>query len=456
MKPYKYWLLILIAVLVLAVLAGAAGTAWATEFDNDGYVGPDEVIDDDLFVSSDTVTVDGTVNGNLFASGGRITINGTVGGDLFVTGAEVEVNGTVGGNLAFAGQLLSLNGAVDGSLFATGNTTIVESSGRIARNIYFFGYSLDLDRGSQVGRDVRADGSQVRVRGQVGRHLQSAVASLVIEGTIGGDVYANVAEPGSPMAFFPWPNAATPLSPGIHVDEDAQIDGRLTYTSSAEQAAAIRATPGGGVEYRPDRSGVSVRVDIGQTILQWLISRVRELITLLILGGLVVWQIPAALDGWAAQVRARPLPATGWGLVSLVVGFVGSGIVAVVIVILGILVSVITLGGLARAIFGVGFSVLGLVFVLFLLAVAYGSKLAVAYPVGRWLLGRLAPGYSGRGWALVLGIAVYMLLRLIPLVAALAAIAATLVGLGAIWLWLRQQRLAQTAAPEQEVALPAQ
>lgn len=456
MKLHKYWLLFLITILVLAGLAGAAGTARATEFDNDGYVGPDEVIDDDLFISSDTVTVDGTVNGNLFASGGRITINGTVGGDLFITGAEAEVNGTVGGNLAFAGQFLSLSGAVDGSLFAMGNTAVVESPGYIARNIYFFGYSLDLDEESEVGQDVRADGAQVRVRGHIGRHLQSDVASLVIEGAIDGNVHADVAEPGDPMVFFPWPNAAAPLAPGIRVSESAQIGGRLTYTSSVEQGAAIRAVPAGGIEYIPVQPQTNVRVDIGQTILQWLISRVRELITLLILGGLLVWQAPKALDAWAAHVRARPLPATGWGLVSLAVGFIGSGIVALLILILAILVSVITLGGLARAIFGVGFSALGLIFALFLLAVAYGSKLAVAYPVGRWLLGRLAPGYSGRGWALVLGIAVYMLLRLIPLVAALVAIAATLVGLGAIWLWLRQQQAISAAAPQQEVALPSQ
>ncbi len=439
MKLHKHWLLFLIVALALTALAGTASTARATEFDDDGYVGPDEVIDDDLFISSDTVTVDGTVNGSLFASGGQITINGTVGGDLLVTGAHVEVNGAVGGNVAFGGQFLALRGPVGGSLFIAANTAVVEAPGRIARNIYFVGYSLDLDEGAAIGRDLRASGGQVRVRGRIDRHLHADVASLTVEGAIGGDVYADVAEPSARAFFAPWTPSAPPLPPGIHVAPGAQINGRLTYISPVEQAEAIRATPGGGIEYIEQQPTTTVRVEIGQTIFQWLISRLRELITLLVLGGLLIWQAPAAFDACAAQMRARPLPATGWGLLSLVVGFVGTALAALLLLMLGIFVSVITLGGLARAIFGVGFSALGLFFALFLLAVAYGSKLVVVYPVGRWILGRLAPGYSGHGWALVLGIVVYVLLRLIPLLAALVAIAATLLGLGAIWLWLRQR-----------------
>nr|MBI2905809.1 hypothetical protein [Chloroflexota bacterium] len=75
---------LLLPLVLLAVLFGAAAPARAVEIDNDGTVAAGEVVDDDLILSGDKVTMDGMVNGILIASGGEVTINGTVNGDLIV------------------------------------------------------------------------------------------------------------------------------------------------------------------------------------------------------------------------------------------------------------------------------------------------------------------------------------------------------------------------------------
>jgi hypothetical protein len=88
------------------------------------------------------------------------------------------------------------------------------------------------------------------------------------------------------------------------------------------------------------------------------------------------------------------LPAAGWGLVTLLLGYAGAAAIALLILAVGIFLGVVTLGGLARAIFGVGFSGLGLVFAIFTLLVSYGSKLIVAYLGGRLIVGQFSP----QGW----------------------------------------------------------
>lgn len=79
--------------------------------------------------------------------------------------------------------------------------------------------------------------------------------------------------------------------------------------------------------------------------------------------------------------------------------------------------------------------------VVFLLLVSYGSKLVIAFLVGRLVLQRLAPQSADhKVWPLLAGVALYVLIRSIPLLGWLVGVAATLVGLGAMWLVYRGWR----------------
>lgn len=432
--------------MVLALLLGTARAARAFAFDDDGLVGPDEVIDDDLLISGGTVTIDGTVNGNVFTSGGLVTVNGTVEGDLMVNGSEVVVNGRVGGSVAFIGQSLTVNGAVDGSVYAIGGSANLGPSAVVGRNVSFFGSGLETQAGSAIGRDVVVNAYQALLAGRVEQDVNAEVMALEIRGDIGGDVTADVGEPaeGSPWAFR-WPGGPALIPSGLRVAETARIGGTLTYASPVEQGEAIRSAPGGGVVYRPTEQPAAGA--FAAQLANLLLRRVRELVTLLVLGGLVVWRAPALLGQLTERARRRPLPALGWGLLTAIAGYVGAALLAVLILVVGVLFGVVTLGGLAQAVFGVGFSALGLALALFTLLVAYGSKLVVATLVGQLLLRLVAPAAAEKPlWPLVLGVLIYFLLRLVPVLDGLVALVATLIGLGAMALVVRQRRDAEPPA----------
>jgi hypothetical protein len=79
----------------LALLASLlfVSSAWAIETrgGQNVTIGADEVIEDDLYVGAETVTVEGTVRGDLVAAGGTVRMNGTVEGDIISAGQTVSL-----------------------------------------------------------------------------------------------------------------------------------------------------------------------------------------------------------------------------------------------------------------------------------------------------------------------------------------------------------------------------
>jgi cytoskeletal protein CcmA (bactofilin family) len=72
-------------------------SSWSNVPENQASVtiGAQEVINDDLYLSAETVTIDGTVKGDAVVAATQITLNGTVEGDLIAVGRIITVNGTV-------------------------------------------------------------------------------------------------------------------------------------------------------------------------------------------------------------------------------------------------------------------------------------------------------------------------------------------------------------------------
>ena len=130
-------------------------------------------------------------------------------------------------------------------------------------------------------------------------------------------------------------------------------------------------------------------------------------------------------------MRTKPGGSLGWGIISLIVGYTAILVTLLLIIILGILLAIVTLGGLANAVFGIGLSGLGMIFSAFTLLVIYGSKVVVAYLCGDLILTRIRTADDNlRILALLIGIGIYMLLRFIPIVSQIIGILATLLGLG--------------------------
>jgi hypothetical protein len=296
-------------------------------------------------------------------------------------------------------------------------------------------------------------GYQALLSGEVGRDVRAAAGALEITGVIGNDVIAEVGgteENQQPMVFTGPPGVETIVPSGIRVSEEASIGGSLTYRSSENQASAIDITPPGGInfEYQPAPSPQADPDEVGRVgsstlVATWVIKRVRTFLTLLLLGGLMVWQLPGLLNKVSKKVEQEPLPSLGWGLVSILVVYIGAFLAVSLIIAGAIFFGVITLGELAKVILTIGFSSLALILAGFGLMVSYGSKIIVSYLVGHLLLKWLAPKYTGGPfWPLVLGLLLYTLLRAIPLgFGLLVGLVTTLVGMGAIWLAIRDGKI---------------
>jgi len=415
--------------LTLLMVFGMANTARAVEIVDGNHIPAGQVIDDDVFIGGDTVTVDGTVNGDLFAFGNSVTINGVVNGSLVA-----------------AGQTIQINGQVNGSVYGGSSSMVVGESTTIERNLYYGGFSLETKPGSQISQDLLVGAYQALLSGDVGRDLQAGLGALHLNGAIGRIVRVEIGDPGSTATgmptFFTPPGAPAMADPGLYVGDGAKIGGKLTYISPKNQDNAVQVEPAGGIVYQTPQpsqttaSDPSPRIEVNAG--RWFLSRLRDLATLLVLGGLVLWLIPGYLTRWVDKLKAEPWPSAGWGFVTLIVGYAGALLLALSIIALAIFLGTITLGGLARTVAGLGFTSLGFAFTIFSLGVSYGSKLVVAFLTGQLVMEKLAPQTTNpKFWSLLAGVVIYVIIRSIPLLGWLVGLAVTLFGLGAIWLVLR-------------------
>jgi cytoskeletal protein CcmA (bactofilin family) len=420
---------------------GFASTVKAVEFDEDGYIGANEVIDDDLFIGSETVEINGTVNG-----------------DVFAAGSVVKVNGIINGSLVTSGQSVLINGKINGSVYAVTTTLTLGPETEISRNLYYGGFNLSAEPGSIVKKDLLVGAYQVLLSGNIGRDVQAGVGALEIDGFIGNDVNAEVAGPSQGQQSYNFsspPGVDTIIPSGIRISKDAEIGGSITYKSSEDQSDAIEISPAGGVtfEYNPDLDPEAVDPNevgrVGSTALvgTWLLKRVRVFITLMLLGALIIWQVPGLLNKVGDKVERESISSLGWGMVSMMVVYLGAFLIAGLIIAGAIFFGVFTLGELSRVILTVGFSSLGLILAAFGLLVSYGSKLVVSYMIGTLLIRWLAPKYENQKfWSMLVGVLLYTFLRAIPVFGFAIAVFVTLIGIGAMWLAYRDQKLTVSSA----------
>jgi cytoskeletal protein CcmA (bactofilin family) len=449
-KIYRILLaLLLLTAISLALLPGR--NVRAVEFTQNGNIPADQVVNDDLFISTEKAQIDGTVNGDLFINCSSAIINGTVNGNLIVNSASLVINGVVNGSVVFAGQTAEFNGEINGSVYAAGASLVLAPESRVQRNVFAAAFSLESQPGSIVGIDLSSFAYQTLVYGETQRDVNASVVALEIGGIVGRNVNADVEPPESdqPSFQFPIPGAPATVPSGLRVTEDAVIGGKITYISTENQDEAILSQPQGGIVYKPrtQQPSPAFSFDAGD----WLAGRFRELATLTILGLVAAWLAPEVLRGAGEQARLKPLRSAGWGLLAIIAGFVGVGLAALLILLGGILIGIVSLGGLSRAVFWIGIPGLISVFSMFLLLVVYGSKVVVAFLAGQKIVATLAPGSTERRFTpIIIGVIVYSVLAAIPLLGLLVGLSASLVGTGAIWLLykdrLRRKKTAITPA----------
>jgi cytoskeletal protein CcmA (bactofilin family) len=428
------------SILVLATLLSLSLAAPAYAYEGRGgnrvVIGAGETIDDDLFVGATEFILDGTVNGDVVAAGRILTINGTVNGNLVVAANTIVVNGTVSGDVWAAGAVLYWG-----------------EKAKVGGDVLGAGYSLELRKGSSVGRDALMGAYQVLLAADVKRNVDVGAAAFEIAGNIGGNVRAEVGEAGGRQSGPPpgmWMGQSTVPLPvvrqGLTIDPAASIEGNLDYTQNVDlsfpagvvQGTVMRTAPPSTSEPKPQETAA-------EKVGKWGLRYLRIIITIVLLGLVLLWLLPAFINGLSSQIEAHPWPSLGWGVVAYAGFFFLLLLVLFVMILGGIAFGVLTLGGLSGTVVWLGILALFALILGFVLATSFVAKIAFGMAAGKWILARAkSPLAAHRFWPMVLGVVVtvaIIALLSFPLIPGglgwLLNFVVILFGLGALWLWIR-------------------
>ncbi|PWH16822.1 MAG: hypothetical protein DDG60_03485 [Anaerolineae bacterium] len=412
-------LFVLLAVIVTPVLA----------FDERGgeeiTIGAEEVIEDDLYVMGQTITLNGTIKGDLVAAASVITINGTVEGDLIAAGQAIIIKGTIRDDARLAA------GAI-----------LLDEKATIGSDLIAAGGSLETKVDSSVAQDVIFTGGQARLAGQITRNLKIGVGGAELLGKVGGNANITAGDPkqeqSGPLVFLPDSPIPLPnVGPGLKIDPQAKIEGTLEYVSPHEIPLPS------GIAGRVQRLEPAIAPQEetiphtpAERFISGLFDMLRNLVSLFLVGLALVGLFPRFMQANAEQVRTAPLPAFGWGIVSWAAFFFSITLIVVTMLVGGLTFGILTLNRLSAAIVWTGVLLLFLLILGFVLSSTFLAKIIVALIGGQLLLQRLKPEWAEhRIWPLLLGVTLFALLAAIPMLGNLVNILAILLGLGALWLY---------------------
>jgi cytoskeletal protein CcmA (bactofilin family) len=375
----------ILIVTLLMTLAAAPILAFDARSGMGVIVASGEVVDDDLYVAAETITIDGTVNGDLWAAANTITINGIVNGSVMAAGNKININGDVMHAVRAVGESININGSVGGDVLAgCGNLNIAAEIG----GDLLFGAEVALVDGHIEG-DIKGSGSAVTIIGGVGGSVELEVETLMILST-------------------------------------ANIGGDLTYTSEEEADIQSGAQITGGTTH----SVPEVKEDGAKIfpffLFSGVLSKVMSFLMAFVAGLILIFLAPRRLRSIVEAIGSRPGPSAGWG--ALIVFVTPIAAVLVCLTIIGI-----SAGVIALVLYGIGL---------------YLAQIPVGLLVGRWIIGRFSVVESKAAMvgALALGLVILKLLSLIPYFGFVIGLAVVIFGLGAIVAAERKQRAEAKAA----------
>lgn len=326
-----------------------------------------EVVDDDVIASGVSVEIRGTVKGDVIAFAQSVAVDGTVEGNLVVFAAATDVAGRVGGSIYAASEDVRITGTVGGSAV-------------------IFGANQTIGPGAAIGRNWVAFGSRAESRGRIGRGVRAFAGSLLLGGSVAGDVNA-------------W-------TEGLTLAEGAEIAGGVTYRSHVEAVVEPGARTG-EITWIPETYGP----DFDRGPLRAVRQGIR--FTGFLLAGLILLALfPRLRLRYHQAVATKPWQTPIAGLVVLLVVPLAS--VLVMMTMVGLPLGLIALATYPVAI--------------------YAGQVLLSYSVGRLVADRWR-WLAGQHWAVIFfaGSLVTTLLIRVPFLGFALGFAAVLYGLGGLF-----------------------
>lgn len=331
-----------------------------------------EVVNDDLYIASGDIVIDGTVNGDVFAVGRSITINGKVNGGVSFAGQTATINGEITNGLRFGGQSIMVNG-------------------RIGRDLVVGGAQLSVSGTGQIDGDLVFGAGTVQVDGSIGDSILGAGGKVTLTNNVGGDIILSV--------------------DSLTITSSADIQGDIKYTSSNEASIQSGASISGDISHLiPEQTETAKGIMAG--IVGSVVWKILSYVMIFIIGIILILIAKKRITLMQIAIQKSPWQTLGWGALILI----ATPIAAVIVM--------ITVIGLP----------LGIISLLLWGIVLYLSQIPVALLLGRLII-RQNRELDSTGimiGALALGLLVLFVLQLIPIIGWIVGLIVIIFGLGTL------------------------
>lgn len=385
----------------------------------------DEVIQDDLYIFGDEVTIDGEVKGDVIAFGRVIRVNGLVEGDLIAAGQAIVISGEVADDVRMAGQVLK-----------------IDKDAAIGDEVIAAALSLEIEDETSIGGDLVYAGYQALLAGDIAGKVQGAMANCEISGHVAGDVDLSVNgdESGAQAhtGGSPPPISFPRVPAGLTIRDTAQLDGGLKYKSPDEADIAAGAQITGKIEH--ERPQVHAKRPPTPAEKAW--SIVRRYAALLIVGLCVVLVAPTWTRRMSDNIQARPLVSLGLGVAGIVGFIVLLIVIAVGMIVLAVIAGSVKLTSLVPVVIVLGLLGGAMLAAGFWFFTVYLAEIVLGFFAGRRLLGLVnRPLGENRYLSLTVGLVLLAFISSVPYLAPIVGWLAVLFGLGALILWMFRKRV---------------
>jgi len=260
---------------------------------------------DDVIITSGEV-----VNDDLYLAGNRITINGVVNGDVLAAGSTVIIDGTVNGDVIALASTLEFGGEITGSLRTAASTILI--GGTIGEDLVIAGSTIDLSNTAEVGRDLVFGASNLKVKSAITRNILGVGDKVEFSDVTGGDISVEVES--------------------LTIASTATIKGDLVYTSDNEVDIRQGAVIEGEITRKiPDRWIITPAMKAWAKVITYLM--------VLLLGIIIILIAPRKSAEVVSKIQKTPLKTLGWG--ALIFFVTPIAIVIAILTIIGIPVGLI-------------------------------------------------------------------------------------------------------------------
>lgn len=345
------------------------------------------------FHSGKVIKLDGEFNDVVFLSGGQLVITAKVADDIFASGGELNFTGASADHVITAGGQLTFTDAQIKTIVATGGHIILDKT-QVSNDVIIAGGEIHIDEGSNVASTAVIAGGEITIDGKIGGDATIRGGQITINGEITGNADLAAHE--------------------IHLGPHAVIGGNLKH-----RTADLVVSPGAQIK------GQITAIPLNEKELKAKAASfilVASVIGLLILCGMALSVLVVA------GVFAGHMQATDRAIRGKIFSTLGIGVLVAIGMPILIVVFAATVVGLPLA----------FLLIAFYLAVQPLAFASVAHATGMAIRGGFSggrsdtvPGALGRVAYALLGLAIIVVLGIIPVVGKLVWVVVCILGPGA-------------------------